>query len=96
VIGIGGTTCAFRIAEMAVGCSDYSVEQVGAALHRLVGSTDEQLRAAGYPQPEMVLPKLALIHTVMCTLGVRSVKYLACNGGCPGILTSAKFWEELS
>jgi hypothetical protein len=79
-----------------VGCSAYSTEQVGEALNRLVGSTDEQMRAAGYPQPEMVLPKLALIHKMICTLGVPSVKYLACNGGCPGILTSAKFWEELS
>jgi hypothetical protein len=92
VIGIGGTTCAFRMAALAVGRDEYTAADVGESLTRLLGSTDEQLRERGFPQPEMVIPKLALIHTVMRTLRVRSVRYLACNGGCPGILTTAQFW----
>ena len=92
MIGIGGTTCAFRMAALAVGRDEYTAADVGDSLARLLGSTDRQLRESGFPQPEMVIPKLALIRTVMQTLRVRSVRYLACNGGCPGILTTAQFW----
>ena len=64
-----------------------------AGVEQLVGSTDEQLTALGYPQPEMVIPKLVLMHTAMTTLGVKEVHYQPSNGGCRGILSTPTFWE---
>lgn len=92
VIGIGGATCIFLIASMVTGTDEFTPEEVFAGMERLVGSTDEQLSV--YPQPDMVIPKLALMYTVMKHVGARKVKYLPANGSCRGVLTTAWLWDE--
>lgn len=99
VTAIGGPTCLFRMAEIATG----GARKVGAgdvwrAIEAQCGSSDEALRARGFPQEEMLLPKLALLVAVLEHLFPTGTTYTyePCIGSCPGILAANEYWPGLN
>ena len=93
VVAIGGDTCAFRMAEMATGQSVFGPQDVWEAVEHHAGMDDGDLAALGFPQPEMLLPKLVLVHTVMVHTGMSRVEYHPTIGSTLGLLATP--WSEL-
>ncbi len=108
VVAIGGATCAFRICCLAVSMTgssgdsenippsqqfEFTVTETRAAMKRLVRLTDPELEKKGFPQPSMVLPKLALVLSVMEVLGLVRVRYAASNGSTRGIAITPCIWS---
>lgn len=52
----------------------------------LLGKTDDQMSAMGYPQANMLIPKLCLMLSVMECLGIQDVIYRETNGSTEGLL----------
>jgi len=94
VVGIGGETCVFRIAALALGRDAYRAEDVWMAVEQALGCSDEELERRGYPQPDMVVPKLATVYAAMTKLRIPEVRFLYCNGSCLGLLCSPWAWES--
>ncbi|MCE5317219.1 MAG: hypothetical protein LLG04_07640 [Parachlamydia sp.] len=91
VIAIGGPYCPFQIATLAIGNATFNKQQVWQAIEKLAGLTDEGL--AHFPEPEMVLPRLTLVHAVMDHFGISQVRYTPTVGSTLGILMTVHFWE---
>ena len=83
----------FRMASLALVKDEFSADEVYDCIQKRVECTDAQL--SNYPQPDQLLPKLALLHTVMTKVLVKvpRVTFQFSNGSCRGVLTSAYFWE---
>lgn len=86
VVAIGGVDCMAAIASTVVGSCDITQEGLDDAIQRLCGKTDEEL--SFLPQPQMVLPKLVLMRTVMSIFDIRLARYSCANGSNPAILVS--------
>ena len=89
VVAIGGNTCAFKMCEVAIGRSIFSAEDVWEAIEDHVGMDDEMLLELSFLQPEMLLPKLVLIYTVMKHTGIFEIEYHATTGSTLGLLSTA-------
>ncbi|GBG23809.1 Hypothetical Protein FCC1311_000292 [Hondaea fermentalgiana] len=95
VVAIGGDTCAFNIARLAIG-SDAAPhvvqrEALDAAIGRHLNLDDEALIGLGYTralQPSMVVSKLVLVSTVMEIFNVKAFEYCPSTGSCLGVLLS--------
>jgi len=96
VVGIGGHTGAFGNCAQACGREAWTAEELWAAIERLAGSSDADLRAAGFSTERMILPKLVLVHTVMVTAGLASVRHLPSEGGCTGMLLCEALWPPVA
>jgi hypothetical protein len=95
VVSIGGSTCAFRMAELATGEAVFGAREIWAAIEHLVGHDDASLAVLGFPQPGMLLPKLVLIYTVMQWATLHEIEYVATTGSTLGLLaTSVAELEE--
>lgn len=91
VIAIGGPYSPFKIASIATGKTEYTKEEIWNALHTLIGSTDQQLKA--FPEPEMVIPRLTLLISVMDHFEIGKVRYIPTVGSTWGIFISPEFWK---
>lgn len=95
VVGVGGPFSIYRMAEIAHGRREYTKEDVWAAIEKLAGSSNEDL-AATYPEPEMVIPRLTLLYTIMDFFEIKKVLYTPTTGNTLGILISPQFWGAKS
>jgi len=98
IVGIGGQTSAFRICSKAIqavvddsspGHRKITRENLGLALYACTGKTDADFEAIGFPpalQPDMILPKLCLVHTVMELLHLDTIYFYPSTGSCLGYL----------
>jgi exopolyphosphatase / guanosine-5'-triphosphate,3'-diphosphate pyrophosphatase len=91
VIGIGGATCAFKVAWQATGKYTFSKDDVWNALKNLQGKTDQEL--SEYLQSEMVLSKLLILCSVMEVLEIPSVTYCPSNGSINGLFLCSSLWK---
>lgn len=86
VVAVGGPTSVFNM--LVIGGIDpvcMRASDVRALLGRLVGRTDAELAALGYPQPAVLLPKLVLFLAVCEELDLEPVRFCASMGSCMGI-----------
>ena len=88
VVAIGGDTCAFRMCDIATGNSTFSASDVWEAIEHFVGMDDDMLRELSFLQPEMLLPKLVLIYTVMRHVGIVEAEYHRTTGSTLGLLST--------
>jgi hypothetical protein len=95
-IGIGGPTSAFRNAWIAVGRPADRFVQVDALeralVESLVDKSDEQLAATGFPQVQMVVPKLCLVTAVMREIGLDRFPYVPTVGSTLGMIAYPDLW----
>ena len=95
VVSIGGSTCAFRMGELATSSSVFEARDVWDAIELLAGHDDTSLAVLGFPQPGMLLPKLVLVYTVMQWAQLHEIEYVATTGSTLGLLaTSTAELEE--
>ena len=89
VVAIGGDTCAFNMCQIATGGHRiFSSVDVWDAIVNHVGMDDDMLRELSFPQPEMLLPKLVLVYTVMVHVGMSEVEYHPTTGSTLGLLST--------
>lgn len=69
VVAIGGPSCIFKMAEIALGKYSYTKEEVWSALEQFTGKTDAEL-AARFPECEMLIARLTLLYSVMEHFGI--------------------------
>lgn len=93
VVGIGGTTCAFRVAALACQKNPFGPKDIETATQQFVSKTDKQIGEMKMPQPAMVLPKLALVCSVMRRLGIIKLHYQQSNGSTRGLAVSPEIWS---
>ena len=98
VVCIGGDTCVFRMAAylMESNGSGKIVETTMEKFSRdelyekiiemLLNKTDVELEEMGYPQANMLIPKLCLMISVMDCLNIENVIYRVTNGSTEGLL----------
>ena len=134
VCAIGGDTCMFNAARIAValtraasmaaaGAAEtaeaeaeeaalwFTADDVAAAIDVLRGSTDAELEEKGFPQPYMVVTKLALLEVALRALGMGGsvgdcdgdggraatrVRYCASTGSTLGMFSVPRLWEAQS
>jgi hypothetical protein len=74
---------------------DNLVATDGSKSDDVVGASAGLIDDAGeaMPQPEMLVPKLVLIHRVCVRLGINTVYYCESNGSTAGIICHAPFFE---
>uniref|UniRef100_A0A7S1KW63 Uncharacterized protein n=1 Tax=Alexandrium catenella TaxID=2925 RepID=A0A7S1KW63_ALECA len=94
VVGIGGKTSAFGNCVQACGRPAWTADELWAAVERLAGSSDADLRAQGYSTERMIMPKLVLVHTVMSMAGIKSVRHTPSAGSCAGMLLCDSLWTS--
>lgn len=92
VIAIGGPYSPFKIASLATGRETFTKEQIWKAINALVDRTDLDL--VRFPEPEMVIPRLVLVYTVMDHFGIVKVRYTPTVGSTMGILMTKYLWES--
>lgn len=92
VIAIGGPYCPFNMAFLSIGNRTFTREQVWKSIELWAGSTDQAL-AIFFPEPEMLLPRLILVHAVMDHFGISQVRYTPTVGSTLGILMTSNFWK---
>lgn len=90
VVAIGGVDCMAAIASAAVHSRTITRQAVADAVQRLCGRTDAEL--SHLRQPEMVLPKLVLMKTVMDVFAIAEAIYCPSNGSNPALLVSSKYY----
>ena len=89
VVAIGGDTCAFNMCQIATGGNRiFSSVDVWDAIVNHAGMDDDMLRELSFPQPEMLLPKLVLVYTVMVHVGMSEVEYHPTTGSTLGLLST--------
>lgn len=89
LIAIGGETSMFRMIQFCLDGGDvFLASHVRAALeHMLVNRTDDELKAKGFPQTQVLLSKILLFIAVAEHLLMKQpVQYFASNGSCPGVI----------
>ena len=52
----------------------------------LINKTDLEIEEMGYPQANMLIPKLCLMLSVMSCLNIKEVIYRVTNGSTEGLL----------
>jgi hypothetical protein len=87
VVAIGGDTCAFRMCELAIGHHTFGIDDVWEAIEQHAGMDDVMLAELSFEQPEMLLPKLVLVYTVMKHTGIAEVEYHMTTGSTLGLLS---------
>lgn len=92
IVGIGGIRSIFSLAEIAIGQSSYTKDQVWEAISKLCGSTDEQL--AHFPEPKDTVVELILLYSVMTHCDIDTLSYFPTNGSCEGLLIMPHFWKN--
>ena len=107
VVAIGGDTCMFNTARIAVALGDkeegagdglFSADDVARAVDALRDKTDAELEAiGGFPQPYMVITKLVLLETALRALGgdggaALRVRYCPSTGSTLGMFSVARLW----
>lgn len=92
LVAIGGDTCVFRLVQLSLGGNqhEFTSQVVYSVLCEHLNKKDVEL--AHLPQGEMAIPKLALVFSVLVTLGVPSFKYFYANGNTLGMLASNELW----
>ncbi len=90
VVAIGGPFSPFKMASLAIGDTHFTKELVWKALTQLVGCSDAEL--SRFPEPEMLIPRLTLIYTVMDHFAIHEVDYCETTGSTLGILMTPQFW----
>ena len=98
VVCIGGDTCVFRMAAYLLESNgegkiaettmekfsrDELYEKI---IEMLLNKTDVELEEMGYPQANMLIPKLCLMISVMDCLNIENVIYRVTNGSTEGLL----------
>ena len=108
VIAIGGLTCMFNTARLAVALTrhgageeaaepgqPFSADDVACAVDALHGRTDAELEDCAFPQPYMVITKLLLLESVLRALGgdaALCVRYCPSTGSTLGMFSVARLW----
>jgi exopolyphosphatase / guanosine-5'-triphosphate,3'-diphosphate pyrophosphatase len=90
VVGIGGGTSIFDMATIALGKNIFDKAEVWSVIESLVGKTDEEL--SDFPQKTMLLPKLALLYSVMDYFGINSVQSCHAIGSTLGMFMDQNYW----
>lgn len=95
---IGGETSMFRLASELVESRVITKVQLLEAVENLCGKSDLQLRLmedvpAAMNQPQLVIPKLVLLYSVLNALDCDEVTFYNANGNTPGILMTQELWE---
>ena len=88
VVAIGGNTCAFKMCQIAIGNNIFNSDDLWEAIVNHVGMDDDMLKELSYPQPEMLLPKLVLVYTVMVHVGIYEIEYHHTTGSTLGLLST--------
>ena len=106
VVAVGGFNSAFRMCELLMlleastsssesgtaSATVFSVSQIRRALRLVADRTDEEIGAVNFPQPNYLLPKLALAVAVMEEVGVERFRYESTVGCTLGLLVSPEMW----
>lgn len=102
VVAIGGPTSIFNVATILLGRTaptEITAGDIALAIEQAVGHNDQDLVTRwtqALSEPEMVVPKLALMLAVMRKFDMASVRYCPSNGSCPGVLTYEPLWSRTS
>ena len=92
IVAVGGPYSPFKMAAIAIGKDVYTKQEIEKAIYALVGHSDGEL--ANFPEPEMLIPRLTLIHAVMDHFGFDIIHYYETTGSTPGIFISPEFWMQ--
>jgi exopolyphosphatase/guanosine-5'-triphosphate,3'-diphosphate pyrophosphatase len=92
VVAIGGGTSLFDMAKIALGKNIFNKEEVWSAIESLVDKTDEEL--SDYPEQAMLIPKLALLYSVMDYFGFNTVQNYQAIGSTLGMFMDKKYWNN--
>lgn len=91
VVGIGERTCIFAMAHTALGKFTFTQDDIWSAIESTCHKSNEEL--AGFPESEMVVPKLCLLYAVMRFFAMTEILYAPTNGSCRGIILTPSFWQ---
>lgn len=91
VVAIGGGRSIFDIASMALGKKIFTKEEVWLVIESLADKTDEEL--SDFLEKEMVIPKLALLYSVMDYFGINSVQSCYAVGSTLGMFMDQNYWN---
>lgn len=92
VVAIGGGTTIFDMAKIALGKNNFDKAEVWSVIESLVGKTDEEL--SDFPQQVMLIPKLALLYSVMDSFGINSVQNCHAIGSTLGMFMDQDYWNN--
>lgn len=90
VVAIGGSTCAFRMAQKLLHSKTISRDALWSSLGSLTEKTDDDL--SYFEQPKLLLPKLVLVYSVMSYFGIDEIQYHFTNGCTRGMLLNMSLW----
>lgn len=97
VMSIGGSTCVFNTLKLGLSYTGRSptifyLTDVWRCIETFAGWTEDSLSSVFTEQPDMVLPKLAILAAVLEKLCIREFRYTTTNGSNLGVLISDRFW----
>lgn len=100
IVGIGGEHCAFFVTRTVL---DHmrgetwshprimTLDDVHAAVQYSLHRKDEEAREMfKFSQPDMIVPEIVLVHTVMKFLGIGEFMFVKTMGGCLGLVMLGK------
>lgn len=90
IVGFGAPTHIFGVAELALGKSAFTREELWSAIVEHCGLRDEQL--GRFHKPSVVLIRLILLHSYMEGLGINKITTCYSNGSCEGLLVDPAYW----
>lgn len=99
VTAIGGPNSMFCIAFEALGKRHFNSTEICTVLNSLIGQSDEQLSTQAFCQgdlreaPGYILPKIALLLSVMEHCEIAEVHFCSAIGSCAGLLISDDFFQ---
>ena len=100
VESVGGPNSTFCLAAQILGKGNVTVADVWRCIEMTVGKTDAEVAAvcklsAKHDPPQMAVPKLVLLHTVMCACGISDFTFIPSIGSCAGMLVSDVMYAKL-
>jgi hypothetical protein len=99
VCAIGGKNSIFQVLKDVCQKSGnrslevFKREDVWDAIYKFCDINDEDMAKSFTIQPDMVIPKLALLAAVVTKLRINHYRFIEANGNTMGVLGQTKFWK---
>ncbi len=90
VVGIGGKFSMFAVAQQIIVNDTFEDDDVAGFLYSFLDMNDSELE--DFPDPEMVVPNVALLHAIMSKLHIAKVQYVRVMGNTMGLFVDEKLW----
>lgn len=92
VVAIGGGTSIFDMVKIALGKNIFDKAEVWSVIESLAGKTDQEL--SDFPAKTMLMPKLALLYSIMDHFGINSVQNCHAIGSTFGMFMDQNYWNN--